>query len=252
MKANHALPIGILSLTLAVAGCAGQGSLPQVAASGQNLSGAAVPVARVRHRNACARVSSSQNFNGTAISKGSWLLFSSVLSERGTTGPFRVAMRQSFVTFSVGKTHYTIEGPDMDLALDSGDTVRLSFPAWGDHWRMSAPYGATGGDFLNSIGYQTRNHLPGNITNVSWSAEFYGSSPIKWRWGAAVYTRLPNRYGEFKTKPLTDPDYPPNNSDPAGTPEAFKQYVIGGGTGDGGKNYTGSMGPAVTVTPCRG
>ena len=62
----------------------------------------------------------------------------------------------------------------MDLALDGGKAVRLSFPAYGDHWRMIAPYSAIGSDFLNNIAYQTPNHLPGSITNVTWSAKFYG------------------------------------------------------------------------------
>jgi hypothetical protein len=89
---------------------------------------------------------------------------------------------------------------------------------------------------------------------VTWSAKFYGKydRPIKWRWGAAVYSKLSNHYGALKTEPLTDPRYPPYNADPAGTPEAFKQYVIAGGTGDGGKNYTGSLSSAVTITPCGG
>jgi hypothetical protein len=250
MKSLYAT--GILSLVLLFGGCAGgQTALPSAS---QTLSSLAFSRAHGPHADACAVISSSLNFNGTPISKGSWILFSSVLSEQGTKGPLRLTVRQSLVTFSVGQTHYTIEGPNMDLALNSGTAVRLSFPAYGDHWRMIAPYMATGGDFLNSIAYQTTNHLPGDITHVTWSAKFYGEDdrPIKWRWGAAVYTKLANRYGALKTEPLTDPHYPPYNNDRAGTPEAFKQYVIAGGTGDGGKNYTGSMGSAVTVTPCDG
>ncbi|MGA9019786.1 MAG: hypothetical protein WB438_12750 [Candidatus Cybelea sp.] len=253
MKAQQALPLGVLFLSLAFAGCSGGGSLPQ-GGSSPNNSTAAVLVASRLHREACAATSTSVNFNGTPISKGSWLLFSSVLSEQGTKGTLRLSVRQSFVTLRVGQTHYTIEGPNMDLALESGSTVRLRFPAYGDHWRMIAPYSATGSDFLNSIAYQTTSHLPGSITNVTWSAKFYGRDdrPIKWRWGAAVYTKLSNQYAALKTEPLTDPRYSPYNRDPAGTPEAFKQYVIAGGTGDGGKNYTGSMSSAVTVTPCDG
>jgi hypothetical protein len=251
MKAQQALPLGVLFLTLAFAGCSSGGPLPQ-AASSQSSFTAVVPGASALHREACAASSTSVNFNGTPISKGSWLLFSSVLSEQGTKGALRLAVRESFVTFSIGQTHYSIEGPNMDLTLDSGRTVRLSFPAY--HWRMLAPYGATGSEFLNSIAYQLPNHLPGSITNVTWSAKFYGKydRPIKWRWGAAVYSKLSNHYGALKTEPLTDPRYPPYNADPAGTPEAFKQYVIAGGTGDGGKNYTGSLSSAVTITPCGG
>ena len=253
MKAQQALPLGFLLFTLAFAGCSSGEALPQGALS-QSASRAEVPVAGVPRRDACAIISSSRNFNGTPISRGSWLLFSSVLTERGAKTTLHLAMRQSLVSFSVGRTHYTIDGPNMDLVLNSGKAVRLSFPPYEDHWRMTAPYGAIGSVFLDNIGYQAHNRLPGDITNVTWSAKFYGRNdhPIKWRWGAAVYSKLPGQYGALKTEPLTDPRYPPYNSDPAGTPEAFKQFVIGGGTGDGGKNYTGSMGSAVTVTPCDG
>jgi hypothetical protein len=243
---------GILSLVLLAGGCAGgQNAVPSAS---QTLTALALSGAQGRHGDGCPVTSTSVNFNGTPISKGSWLLFSSQLSLRGPQAPIVLEMRQSLITFSVGQTHYAIEGPNMRLELTDGNAVRLQFPPFGDHWKMVAPDTATGWDFLNSIAYQTSNHLPGNITHVSWGAKFYGKDdrPIKWRWGAAVYTKLPNQYRALKTKPLTDSRYAPFNTDPAGTPEAFKQYVVGGGTGDGGKNYTGSMGSAVTFTPCDG
>jgi hypothetical protein len=195
----------------------------------------------------------SQGFNGTSISKGSWILFSSEFSSVGAKAPMVLEMRQSLVTFSVGQTHYAIEGPNMRLELREGRTVNLRFPPFGDHWQMIAPDAATGRDFLNSIGYETNNRLPGNLTNVTWSAKFYGKDgrAIKWQWGAAVYTKLTNRYGKLGVKALDDANYPPFNTNHAGTPEAFKQYVTGGGTGDGGTNYTGTMSSPVTVTPCR-
>src|SRR5439155_361606 len=40
-----------------------------------------------------------------------------------------------------------------------------------------------------------------------------------------------------------------SNSDHAGTPEAFKPYVIGGARGGGGSNYTGSLSGTVAVAP---
>jgi hypothetical protein len=38
-----------------------------------------------------------------------------------------------------------------------------------------------------------------------------------------------------------------NNSDQAGTPENFKQFVIGGARGGGGSNYTGSYSGTAAV-----
>lgn len=238
-KSSSAL--GILSIAFLCSACGGgQTALPSIA------DGASP--------DKCAMVSTSVDFNGTAISKASWILFSSAFSVPGPKGPIGLSMRQSLITFSVGRTRYAIEGPNMNLTLSDAKTVRLAFPPFGDHWEMIAPYGATGWDFLNAIAYQTRNRLPGNITNVTWSAKFYSKDghPIKWRWGAAAYTKLTNLYGKLETKPLGDKHYPPYNSDRAGTPEAFKLYVVGGGTGDGGDNYTGTMNRPVAITPCRG
>lgn len=242
---------GILALVLLSGGCAGgQNAVP---AANQTLASFALSGPHGIPRDACAVISTSQNFNGTPISKGSWILFSSQLSVRGSEAPMVLLMRQSLITFSVGQTHYAIEGPNMRLELTDGHAVHLHFPAFGDHWQMTAPYAATGRDFLNGIAYQTTNRLPGNITHATWSAKFYGKAgrEIRWRWGAAVYSTLSSRYNKLEVKAVDDAHYPPYNTNRAGTPEAFKQYVTGGGTGDGGNNYTGTMSSPVTVTPCK-
>jgi hypothetical protein len=241
---------GILSLVL-LGGCAGgQTAVPSASQPLASLALSGTPGA---HPGACAAISTSQNFNGTPISKGSWMLFTSELSVRGSKAPIVLEMRQSLITFKVGQTHYAIEGPNMRLELTNGHTVQLHFPAFGDQWKLTAPYAATGRDFLNSIAYQTTNHLPGDITDATWSAKFFGKDgrAIQWQWGAAVYNKLTNRYAKLNVKALDDANYPPFNTNRAGTPEAFKQYVTGGGTGNGGTNYTGTMSSPVSVTPCK-
>lgn len=65
------------------------------------------------------------------------------------------------------------------------------------------------------------------------------------------YTRFGRNYRKLDVKPIDDGRYPPYNSDRAGTPEAFKRYVTAGGTGDGGRDYTGVLGAKVAVMPCR-
>jgi hypothetical protein len=56
-----------------------------------------------------------------------------------------------------------------------------------------------------------------------------------------VYTSFNPNYTALGVKPVDDNDasiY--HNSDHAGTPENYKQNVIGGARGGGGSNYTGS------------
>ncbi len=246
MEAQHAPPFGALALSLLFAGCAGgQNTLPQ-AVPGQSISKPGLPL----HRGACAPISSSANFNGTAISPGSWIWFSSVVSMPGNKGTLQVQMIKSQITFSDGSQNYEIDGPAMSFALTDGDGAHLTFKS--SRFRLKAPIGTAGNDFLNGIAYQTTSGLPGGIQNVTWSAEFYGTTKqqINWQWGAAVYTNFASNYAQLDVKALDDNHYPPYNSDDAGTPEAYKQYVSGGATGGGGGNYTGGLSGTTKITPC--
>jgi len=59
--------------------------------------------------------------------------------------------------------------------------------------------------------------------------------------GPPAYTSFDTDYNALGVKPVDDnkaSQY--QNSDHAGTPENFKMFVIGGATGGGGSNYTGS------------
>jgi len=138
----------------------------------------------------------------------------------------------------------------MVVSLQSPQT--LNFDITNGQWHLTAPFGTSGNDFLTGIAYYVPNDLPGGIKNVTWSAVFQSSQPhqIHWQAAAAVYNTFTGQYDQLGVKPLDDNHYAPNNSDHAGTPENYKQYVTGGATGGGGSNYTCSYGPTVNVTPC--
>jgi hypothetical protein len=86
--------------------------------------------------------------------------------------------------------------------------------------------------------------LPGGIKDVIWQATFSSDTSgltVNWQWAAAVYTDFTRKYNNLGVKPVDDNKASKyKNSDHAGTPEDFKAYVIGGGTGGGGSNFTGS------------
>jgi len=74
---------------------------------------------------------------------------------------------------------------------------------------------------------------------------------MSWQWAAAVYQTFTTNYSAVGIKPTDDSTtsiY--KNSDHAGTPENFKQFVVGGARGGGGSNFTGSNSATVTVSPC--
>jgi hypothetical protein len=88
--------------------------------------------------------------------------------------------------------------------------------------------------------------LPADVEPVTVCGTFasdVASIDIGWRWAAAAYSSFPSDFNALGVKPMdTDSDNPDGtpNHDLAGTPENFKQYVIAGARGKGGKNYTGS------------
>jgi len=237
----------LAGMTLALAAGCGTGTLvpAQNAASG-NGGEAAVSDARY-----CPMVSSSQNFNATAIPPGSWLWFSSVISVPGASGALQLRVADSRIFFGDGNTYYLIKGTPMALSLAGSSQPDLRDPRSGI-WHLVAPERTTGNDLLDGVAFYLPNGLPGGIKNVSWSAKFYSKSghAIHWQWSAAVYTSFTKTYERLGLKPLDDRHYPPFNGDRAGTPERYKQYVISGATGSGGTNYTGTLGGRVTVKPC--
>jgi hypothetical protein len=266
--------IGALALGLTMAGCGGNispaGSTsgnPGLVSGGQSLvPGGADASAfdpdrrhhrRHHHHGFCAAVTATQNFNGQAIAKGSWILFTSVTQFPGNQNGARVQMKDSKIILNDGRREIRITGPDMNLAYGTPN-VRLRFNPEGKlfktgGWSMKAPLKTAGNDFLDDIAWRVTRALPGNIQNVTWSAKFYSRSDIQqmhWQWGGAVYTRLTDNYSRLAVKPLDDQKYPPYNNDKAGTPERYKDWVTQGATGGGGNNYTGVGGPTVNVTPC--
>jgi hypothetical protein len=86
--------------------------------------------------------------------------------------------------------------------------------------------------------------LPGGIDDVTWAGQFLSDTPgvsVNWKWAAAVYTTFSTDYNAVGVKPVDDNEASQyQNSDHAGTPEAFKPFVIGGARGGGRLQLTGS------------
>jgi hypothetical protein len=104
---------------------------------------------------------------------------------------------------------------------------------------------------MGGLWYQVPSTLPGNITNVRWTATIsidkVGVS-LSWRWAAAVYTSFATHSGlDIKPKNGSSQNPYPNN-DNAGTPENFKSFLVSGAKGTGGTNYTGSYSSTSTST----
>ncbi|HEV3154494.1 MAG TPA: hypothetical protein VGZ02_11870 [Candidatus Baltobacteraceae bacterium] len=189
------------------------------------------------------------NFNGTALPAGSALWLTSVFKLQGADAA-TITMNNSSVT--VAGVSYT--GPDSTVTL-SPATQQATVSYTGSFF-VNSSTSFSGNTFLDAVEVPLPSGLDGGIKNVSWSAQLYSSVPnvkVQWQWAAAAYTQFGD-YSIAGIKPSDDPNVTVYaNSDHAGTPENFKSFVIGGGTGGGGSNFTGSYSSTLGVLPslCR-
>ena len=205
------------------------------------------------HPNKCTSAITS-NFNGTAIAAGDFIWFNAVLKVNGlSTSPTTIFVTHATITGTASGKTYLFTVPDSEITFSTSTTVattdfemlsrEIGSPLG---WDVDLPFsGLAGNDFLGAITIPVPSGgLPGGIKNVTWEGTFSSDATglsVNWQWGAAVYTNFSTKYNDLGVKPVDDnkaSQY--QNSDHAGTPENFKQFVIGGGTGGGGSNFTGS------------
>jgi hypothetical protein len=197
----------------------------------------------------------ASNFNGTAIPGNSYIWFNAILKPSGlnsTNGPVTVR----FINQRITSSRFNLNVPDTTVIFDSSYTC-ASAAFTGGQWVIHAPKsGLSGNTFLSGLAYQVpAGGLPGGINPVSWSGTFITDTTgvnVNWAWAAAVYTNFSTNYGTLGVKATDDnhDDCVTQNSDHAGTPEAYKSSVIGGARGGGGSNYTGSLSGTQGVAPC--
>jgi hypothetical protein len=188
----------------------------------------------------------TSNFNGTPIPAGDYVWFNSVVSVRGLGAQtVNVFYTSGSITFNINGVPQSVPVPDAQMTFSSDTTqATTSFDSGGWLTNLQSS-GLAGKDFLTAVAVQVpTGGWPGGIQTVSWTGTFTSDTPgvtLQWQWGAAVYTQFGSDYNSLMVKPVDDnhgSQY--QNSDHAGTPESFKQFVVGGARGGGGSNYTGS------------
>lgn len=194
------------------------------------------------------------NFNGTAIAQGDYIWFTGALKVQGLgSGPTSVYISRASISFSANGTTYTIAVPSSEITFSSStkvattEFVQLNPLFLGMGWETDLQLsGLAGNDLMTAVQFKVPSSgLPGGIKNVTFTATFSSYTPgltVNWQWAAAVYTSFDTDYNSLGVKPVDDNKasiY--QNSDHAGTPENYKTFVIGGATGGGGSNFTGSL-----------
>jgi hypothetical protein len=190
----------------------------------------------------------TSNFNGTPIGAGDFIWFSSVLKVQGLgSDPVTVGFTGS-ISFSVNGTLYVVPVPSAIVNFSPSVSVATTVFCNGQ-WVTTVPLsGLAGKVFLDGFALQapTPGGFPGGIHDVTWQGMFFSVTPglkVQWQWAAAVYPRanFSADYNALGVKPVDDNNASVyQNSDHAGTPENFRQDVVGGARGGGGSNFTGS------------
>jgi hypothetical protein len=195
------------------------------------------------------------NFNGTAIPAGTTLWLTSAFKVNGSvSSPVTLDFTNDTIAFTANGTNYTWTAPNAEVTISpSATSATTGFDAASNTWQTTLPAHFSGNAFLTGLAVPLPSGLPGGIKNVTWQGDFTSSAPglsVNWQWAAAVYTHFGSDYNALNVKPVDDNHVSVyQNSDHAGTAEAFRAYVIGGATGGGGSNYTGSLsGTAQVVT----
>jgi len=193
----------------------------------------------------------TSSFNSTPISAGKYLWYTIHLKAGGLPSHSVATVR-----FDNVQVQANINGVPYNLTLSSGivvfnpnvTTSTLSYDAPSDTFTVTVPTSLSGNVFVTGFPYLVPSGgLPGGISNVKvtgrMSTDVAGVS-TKWQWAAAVYTKFNSDVTQLGIKPVDDNSTSQyHNSDPAGTPENYKQYVTGGGCGNGGSNYIGNNSP---------
>jgi hypothetical protein len=214
------------------------------------------------------------NFNGTQIifqntPGGSYVWFISDGKISGLPANTKSVLHiysQSITIPATGSSpQFVVPVPDSFITFDPGvNTATATFDTVNDVWRMTFPLSHMAGNiFYGGVAFKVPpSGLPGGIKNVDWSGKFASVTPgltVAWQWSAANYSDFSADYNSIAPKP-TDDNHASiyQNSDHAGTPEGtdsisgklWKSFVVGGASGGGGANYTGSGSSTIQFPPC--
>jgi hypothetical protein len=194
----------------------------------------------------------ASDFRNVAVPGGSTIWFNSIFKVRDVTKQLiHVSFYQSSAQFQytdpVGNAVTVNQKlPDANITIDPNATsASTTFDPVNNVWITTIPFDLDDNSFLTGMPWiAPAAGLPADVEPVNVCGTFasdVATVDIGWRWAAAAYSSFGSDNTTLGVKPMdTDFDNPGANHDLAGTPENYKQFVIPGARGKGGKNYTGS------------
>lgn len=199
------------------------------------------------------------NFQASGISHGNFIWFDdNLVVQQLQSGVNTIFVRNQTVTFTdLNGLSYNLPVPDAKIVFDPAATsATTTFDTGSNQWTtITNTTGVAGNTFIAGLVYQLpAPDLVGGDNPVTWTGDFTTDSPgvkVQWKWGAAVYTNFTTNYNALGVKPVDDTSFSQyKNSDEAGTPENYKGFLIAGGRGGGGNNFTGGWSGTGSLFPC--
>jgi large repetitive protein len=209
-----------------------------------------IVTAALKSQNACIK----SDFRNVAVAGGNSIWFNSIFKVRDLDGPTQ-KVNISFFNSSFQFQYKDANGnlisvnqsmPDAHIVIDPSVSVAsTSFDSVNNVWITTIPWDLDDNAFLTGMSWAVPpGGLPADVEPVTVCGTFasdVADIDIGWRWAAAAYSSFDTGNSTLGVKPMdSDHDNPASNHDRAGTPENYKQFVIPGARGKGGRNYTGS------------
>ena len=218
------------------------------------LINAAVLFASSAAAQTCSPSSNVSNFNGTSIEAGTYIWFNANFTASGIpSSGATISFAGSTISFTTDKP-YGVTVPNAQITFDpNAACATTTFDMLTNTWMTTVPLAGSDEIFLTGLAFPVPLGFSRVNGPVTWLGTFTSATPgisVAWKWGAAVYKTFSSDYNVLGIKPTHTLACPYNNSDHAGTPEAFKAFVIGGARGGGGSNWTGSWSGTAGVSVC--
>jgi hypothetical protein len=206
--------------------------------------------------------SNSSNFNGTAINGGDYIWFNANFTAKGMpSAGATITFTNSTISATVNGAQYNLPVPNARVTFSPIATcTSTTFDTATNTWMTTVPVSGDDEIFLTGLAVRVPSGgLPGGINPVEWQGSFAVTTDtpgisINWKWGAAVYSSFTPNYNALAIKPGHKTACGMNNGDHAGTPEGvnsnnqpWKKFVVGGATGGGGSNWTGSWSGTLSI-----
>ncbi len=193
----------------------------------------------------------NSNFNSVAISPGTYIWFSAVVSfNYGGTYPVTL----SFTNQSILSSKFTLTPPNAKLVITNA-VSQASTTFDGTEWITTAPPNLTGQYFISGYAHLVPLSITPNLNPVTWKGIWTSSEPgftsLTWKWSAACYSAFAPSLDLADIKPVDDNSASPFvNADLAGSPENYTVNCIAGARSMGSPNFTGNYSNSASRTPC--